>query len=90
MHELQRWHLLARIGIIDDGPPSNTTDHAWVQGAREHLLLLQENDELWPDQNIFQFWILHLTHALPESQPNTLTSLIDWHVHLRMEGLSHS
>ena len=89
MHELQRRHLLGRIGIIHDGTPLDTTDLAWVQDAREHLLLLEEKHELRPDQNIFQSWMPHPTHALPESQPDTLTSLIDWYVRLRIEGLSH-
>jgi hypothetical protein len=78
LQALQRLHLLGRIGIIHDGTSQDKTDAAWVQDAREHLRLMEEKHGLHPDQDIFQSWMPYPTHALPESQPDTLTSLIDW------------
>ncbi len=80
LQELQRQHLLGRIDIIHDGTPQDKTDAAWVQDAQDHLRLMEKKNGLHPDQDIFQSWMPLPAHALPESQPDTLTSLIDWYL----------
>jgi hypothetical protein len=79
LQELQRQHLLGGIGIIHDGTAQDKTDAAWVEEARNHVRLMEQHHGLRPDQDIFQSWMPYPTHALPESQPDTLTSLIDWY-----------
>ena len=79
MLELKRQGLIGKIGIIYDGTPDDKTDAAWVKDARDHVLLLEGQHGLRPDHSIFQSWMPQPTHALPESQPDTLTSLIDWY-----------
>jgi len=81
--ELKRQRLIGKTGIIHDGTPKDSTDAAWVQDAREHVMLMEEKYKLRPDQDIFKSWMPHPTHALPETQPDTLTSLIDWYFHSR-------
>ncbi len=73
-------HLVGGIGLIEDGTPKDTTDAAWVHDARDHLQLLESQYHLRPEQQVFQSWMPHPSRALPETQPDTLTSLIDWYV----------
>jgi hypothetical protein len=80
LEDLRRQHLVDGIGIIEDGTLKDTTDAAWVQDARGHLQLLDGQYHLKPDQQIFQSWMPHPSHALPETQPDTLTSLVDWYI----------
>ncbi len=89
LQELQRQHLLERIGIIHDGTPQDETDAAWVQSAENHLRLMERKYGLHPDLDIFQSWMPRPTHALPESQANTLTSLIVWYFRSRIGDSDH-
>jgi hypothetical protein len=68
--------LLGRIGIIYNGSRQDKTDQSWTQAAREHVLLMEGQNKLRPDQAVFQSWTPNPTHALPESDPNALTSLV--------------
>ena len=77
---LKTEHLLGKIGIIMNGTPLDTTDNAWMQDARKHLLELEVTYALHPDQVIFQSWMPHPTHAMPDSDPNALTSIVDFYV----------
>jgi hypothetical protein len=51
----------------------------WVQDAESRVKLLEGKYRLDPDQVVFQPWVLRPTHSLPEDDPSTLTSLIDWY-----------
>jgi hypothetical protein len=50
------------------------SDAAWAQTAREHVILMERDYGLHPDQAIFQSW-----HGHPTS-PDTLGSLVDFYV----------
>jgi hypothetical protein len=80
LEDLRRQHLVDGIGLIEDGTLKDMTDSAWVQDARGHLQLLEGQYHLRPDQEVFQSWMPHPSRALPETQPDTLTSLVDWYV----------
>ncbi|MHB8812755.1 MAG: hypothetical protein ACYDAE_05765 [Steroidobacteraceae bacterium] len=83
LEALRRQHLVSSIGIIEDGTPKDATDAAWVQDARGHLQLLEGHYHLRPDHQVFQSWMAHPSRALPETRPDTLTSLVDWYVDSR-------
>jgi hypothetical protein len=91
MEEFRRQGLLGGLGIIFDGTPLDSTDSAWVQDARDHVEMMEGKYGLHPDQIIFQSWMPHPSHALPETQPDTLTGLVDWYVrrHARDESQTH-
>jgi hypothetical protein len=72
--------VLDGIGIIHDGIPLDTTDVAWIDDAKKHVRELEQFQGLRPDQDLFQTWMPHPSLALPESDPTTLTSLVDWYV----------
>jgi hypothetical protein len=87
VRELMHHGLVGKIGIINDGTPKDTTDAAWTEDARDHVRLLEEKYGLRPDQDIFQSWMPHPAHALPEWQSDTLTGLIVWYFISGIEGL---
>lgn len=77
--DLQRRSVLGQIGLIYNGSRQDKSDQAWTQAARDHLLLMEGQNRLRPDQVIFQSWTPNPTHAMPESDPNALTSLVDFY-----------
>ena len=77
---LKKEHLLDKIGIIFNGTPLDTTDAAWMQDARNHVIELQNKYKLHPDQAIIQSWMPHPTHAMPDRNPDALTSLVNFYV----------
>ena len=77
--QLQRQGLLGKLGIAYDGSVNEHSDKAWTKAARSHVLLLERDYELRPDQVIFQSLQINPTHALPDSAPDTLTSLVNFY-----------
>jgi hypothetical protein len=47
--------------------------------ARNHVLLLERDYELHPDQAIFQSLQVNPTHAMPDSAQDALTSLVNFY-----------
>ena len=80
MQQLQQQGLIEKIGIIWNGQPRDQTDADWVQDAESHVQILEGKYHLHPDHEIFQSWVARPSHALPETDPSTLTSLIDWYL----------
>jgi hypothetical protein len=78
-------HLLAqslrsahiKFGIIYNGDGSDTTGEAWTGHAEERLATIEADPALVPDQAILQTWMLQPEHMLPETQPGTMTYLVD-------------
>jgi hypothetical protein len=77
--------ILERIGIIHDGTPLDTTDVAWIDDAKKHVIELEQFRGLRPDHELFQTWMPHPSRALPESDPTTLTGLVDWYIKQHLE-----
>ena len=77
--QLQSQGLIERVGIIHDASPLDTTDAAWAQDTRNHIMWMEGHFGLRPDQDIFQSFLPNPTHALPESDPEALTSLVPWY-----------
>jgi len=80
LQDLVRRRLLEKIGIIYNGNPNDPSDAAWVQAARDHVTIAERDFGLHPDQVVFQSWHVHPTHAMPETSPDTLTSLVNFYV----------
>ena len=65
------------FGIIYNGDDGNdTSDSQWIQSAIQHLLAVELNLGS-PDQVIFQAWDAYPKKLLPETDPDSHTSLID-------------
>ena len=77
---LKEQNLIGKVGIIIDGSPIDTTDVAWVMNAQDHLLMWEDKYGFRPDQLIFQSWNINPIHALPETSPETLTSLVPFYI----------
>ena len=84
--ELVRQHLVGKIGVIYNGSRQNSSDVSWVKAARDHVLLLEGKYRLRPDHVIFQSWTTNPTHAMPETAPDTLTSLVDFYFSPTLRG----
>ena len=85
--QLQRQGLLRKLGIAYDGSINETSDKAWTKAARNHVLLLERDYELRPDQAIFQSLQINPTHSMPDSAQDTLTSLVNFYFTPAVEAL---
>lgn len=64
------------FGIIYNGNANDTSDSQWIQSATQHMLAVELNLGS-PDQVIFQSWHAFPQKLLPETDPDSFTSLID-------------
>jgi hypothetical protein len=85
--QLQRQGLLGRLGIAYDGSVNEQSDKAWTKAARNHVLVVEREYELHPDQAIFQSLQINPTHAMPDSAQDTLTSLVNFYFTPAVEAL---
>jgi hypothetical protein len=69
-----------KVGVIYNGFGRDQTDNDWTQHAEEHLQAVESAPGLPPDQVIIQTWNRHPAHFLPETQPGTLTNLVQFYV----------
>lgn len=65
------------FGIIFIGDPSDSTDEEAARHAEERMVMVASDPALAPDQVIIQSWMRHPEHNLPETQPGTMTYLVD-------------
>lgn len=76
---LKHQGLIAAIGFIYNGNPTDMTDAAWTRSAREHIVLMQRKFGVHPDQAVIQSWHIYPSHVMPESSPDTLASVVDFY-----------
>jgi len=77
--QLRDHGLIGEIGVIYNGTFQDKTDAAWVEDAENHTRIIEGQFKLHPDQVIFQSWNANPTHVLPETAPDTMTSLVDFY-----------
>ncbi len=66
-----------KFGIIYDGDGGDTSGVTWTRHAEERFAAVEADPALAPDQAILQTWMRHPAHMLPESQPGTMTWLVN-------------
>jgi hypothetical protein len=76
---LKQRNFIGSIGIIFNGNPTDGSDAAWMQSARAHMKLMEGDFALRPGQVIIQSWQTKPSHAMPESSPEALTSLVNFY-----------
>jgi hypothetical protein len=59
------------------------SDREWVHQAVEHFRQFESGGRGPPDAAVFQTWSQYPTHVLPESDPLTLTGLVDQYLQWR-------
>jgi hypothetical protein len=72
--ELQ--HIGEPVAVIYNGNPGDNSDAAWLRSAREHYRAYEALVGSPPNKVIFQSWVAHPTHLLPETSEAAFTSLI--------------
>jgi hypothetical protein len=65
------------FGVIYFGGPQGTSDQTWIQLAAEHAYEFEQVAGGTPDDIPISSWEDYPQHTLPESDPDTLTGLID-------------
>ena len=66
-----------RFGVIYNGNGSDTTGVAWTQTAEQRFVAVEDDPARVPDQAILQSWMTQPTQMLPETEPGTLTYLVN-------------
>ena len=66
-----------KVGIIYNGDREDMTDLAWTRHAEQRFNAVEADPSLVPDQAVIQTWMIHPAHSLPETQPGTLTWLVN-------------
>jgi hypothetical protein len=66
-----------KMGVIYNGDPEDQSDLAWTSHAEQRFSTIEADPAITPDQAIIQTWMLHPSHVLPETQPGTLTWLVN-------------
>jgi hypothetical protein len=64
------------VGHIYNGG-GQSSDAAWIAAAVENMTEFEARDRLVADEAVFQSWEAHPKHDLPETDPTSLTYLID-------------
>jgi hypothetical protein len=64
-----------RFGIIYDGNTTDPTGVAWTTDAEDFFSYIEQT--FIPDDAILQTWAPQPDHALPETQPGTMTYLVN-------------
>ena len=66
-----------KLGMIMNGSASSTSDAAWVQTAQFHIDAIMASG-IAPDQVLFETWSTPPSKTIPETDPTSLSSLIDY------------
>jgi hypothetical protein len=65
------------FGIIYNGNPDDQSDQAWTRHAEQRFAAIEADPALTPDHAVLQTWMSHPVHMLPETQPGTMTWLVN-------------
>jgi len=64
------------LGVIYNGNDDDTSDTAWVAHAEAHYRSVEADSGITPDQAVFQSWVSHPSHLLPDTDPGTFAYLL--------------
>jgi len=65
------------FGIIFNGDPTDSTGVAWTTHAEERFSRVENDPTIIPQRAVLQSWTLQPSHMLPETEPGTMTYLVD-------------
>jgi hypothetical protein len=81
------------LQVIYDGSSNAGSDAAWVSQAKQRFQQFEGTLGFKPDGAVLQSWAAWPSHALPDSDPNTMTGLVLQYVnwkHARQEDVIHA
>jgi len=64
------------VGVIYNGNEGDASDADWLNNARRHYRAYEHLVGGAPAQAVFESWVHHPTHLLPEHSPSAFTNLI--------------
>jgi len=65
------------VGVIYDASGGMTTAEEWTTDTQKHFVNVESDPALVPDIALVQSWDAQPDHTLPETQPGTMTWLLD-------------
>jgi hypothetical protein len=65
------------FGIIYDGDPTDPNGVTWTTHAEERFSRVENDPTMAPQRAILQTWTLQPSRMLPETEPGTMTYLVD-------------
>jgi hypothetical protein len=65
------------FGMIYDGDATDQSGVAWTTHAEERFTQVESDPSIRPQRAILQSWTLQPTHMLPETEPGTMTYLVN-------------
>jgi hypothetical protein len=66
-----------KFGIIYNGNPDDQTDLEWTRHAEQRFVEIEADRTLIPHDAVLQTWMPRPTHMLPETQPGSMTALVN-------------
>jgi hypothetical protein len=66
-----------KFGIIYNGNATDQTGVEWTTNAERHFVAVETDPLMIPDDAIIQSWVTQPLYALPETQPGTMTYLVN-------------
>jgi len=68
------------FGVIYNGNNDASSDQAWVAQAEAHWHAVEADEQIRPDQVIFESWVFHPTHLFPDADLGAFTYLVQDYV----------
>lgn len=72
-----------QLGVIYNGSGADQSGAQWMADAERHVIEVEGELGIIPDQAVFASWNPYPTHALPETAPDAHTHLIDFYIRPR-------
>lgn len=88
-HRMQQLEALLKakgieLHVIYNGNGNDRSDEEWVAHAVQHFQEFESTVARVPDVVQFMSWVAHPTRVLPESDPRTMTGLVDRYLDWKM------
>jgi hypothetical protein len=64
------------VGVIYNGNPKDASDQAWLDNALKHSKAYESLTGGSPNDAVFQSWVPHPSHVLPEKSRGSFTNII--------------
>jgi hypothetical protein len=73
--------------VIYDGNPKDIDNITWENHAMQRFQITEKDLGLVPDDVLFETWMSHPDHLVPENQPGTMTNIIRNYINWRASEL---
>jgi hypothetical protein len=72
-----------KYGVMFTAGGPQASDSAWIEKAKQNITAYKRVNRTSLDQVCIISWNVHPSHVLPETEPTTLTYLVNWYIENR-------